>query len=249
MRSILVAVGFLLVIVTTLIYKLPAKFIYQQLPFPLHSDIQLNNISGSIWSGHIGIINTPQLTLKKLSWQLSAWALLFGDIDIQWYLDDAAVKLQGEAQLSGEQLRLMNIKGHIDLIELGQRLPVQVILLGGKIDLELSQVEFRRSQLVNMVGSIAWKPARLLSPSNIELGEFKADLSSKEGQLLARLSDTGGAVVLTGEFTLSSQGAYYYALAIGVRDTSVAGLLNGFNQLGPQDENGLVKLSGRGALF
>ena len=116
MRSVFAAVSFLLVIIViTLIYKLPAKFIYQQ--FPNNSSIQLTDISGSIWSGHIDSINTPQLTFNKLDWQLSPWALLVGDIDVQWTLDDPSVKLQGELSLSAEALSLMNIKGHIDLAE------------------------------------------------------------------------------------------------------------------------------------
>lgn len=246
MRGVFVAIGFVVVIVISLIYKLPAKFIYQQLPRSLHSDIQLNNISGSIWSGHIASITTAQLTLENFHWQLSAPALLFGDLDVQWRLDDPAVTLQGELSLSGEQLRLTKVKGHIDLVELGARLPPQTILLGGQIDLEISQVEFEAAQLLNVGGHIVWNPARLLSPRNIELGAFKATLSSHSGQLQAELSDSDGAVILKGNVSLSQQGAYHYVLAIGVRDTSVPGLLDGFNQLGRPDKNGLVWLRGQG---
>ena len=248
MRSVFIAVGFFLVVILiTLIYKLPAQFVYQQLP--PNKNIGLSDISGSIWSGHVDSINTPQLTLYNFSWHLSAWALLVGDIDVQWALDDSPVKLQGEVNLSGANLQVNNIKGHIDLLELVERIPAQEIVLGGKVILDISQVEFEEEQFVTVLGLIDWRPALLLSPENIELGGFSANLSSKPERLIADLSDTGGAIALTGDFSLSPQGAYHYAVKVGVRDTSVPGLLDAFNQLGRLDVNGKIALSGDGRLF
>ena len=248
MRSVLSTIVFVVVIlVVTLIYKLPAKFIYQQ--FPNVSSVELTGISGSIWSGHIDSINTPQLTLGSLSWQLSAWALLIGDVDVQWKLEDPALQLQGEISLSGEELNLININGYIDLVELGTRLPAQAILLAGVVSLDIPQVEFKQSELINITGLVKWESAQLLSPANIEFGDFKASLSNSSSKLLASLSDTGGPVSLGGVFSLSPQGLYDYTLEIAVRDTSVPGLLDGFNQLGHYDDNGVATLRGNGVLF
>ena len=248
MRSVWGATAFVIfIIVITLVYKLPAKFIYQQ--FSNVSSIELTGISGSIWSGHVDSITTPQLTLNQLSWQLSIWALLVGDVDVRWKLEDPALQLQGEASLSGQELSLIDIKGYIDLVELGTRLPAQDILLAGVINIDIPQVEFKQSELIDMTGLVKWESAQLLSPANIELGDFKADLSNSSGKLLASLSDTGGPVSLAGFFSLSSLGKYDYKLEIAVRDTSVPGLLDGFNQLGQYDDNGVATLRGNGMLF
>ena len=248
MRSVWGATAFVIfIIVITLVYKLPAKFIYQQ--FSNVNSVELVGISGSIWSGHIDSITTPQLTLSQLSWQLSVWALLVGDVDVQWKLEDPALRLQGEVSLSGEELSLIDIKGHIDLVELGTRLPVQNILLAGVINIDIPQVEFKQSELINITGLVEWESAQLLSPANIELGDFKADLLNSSSKLLADLSDTGGPVSLAGAFSLSSRGKYDYTLEIAVRDTSVPGLLDGFNQLGQYDDNGVATLRGNGVLF
>jgi len=248
MRSIYSAIGFFLIVIfISLIYKLPAQFVYQQLP--QNKNMQLSGISGSIWSGHVDSINTPQLTLNNLDWQLSAWALLVGDIDVHWTLDDSAVNLQGDISLSGEHLQISNMKGQIDLLELDERIPEQPTVLGGQATIDIVQAELEDMQLVDMTGLIEWKPAFLLSPKNIELGEFKAELSNDIDKLVARLSDTGGAVELAGDFTLSQQGSYDYSINIGIRDTSVPGLLDGFNQLGQHDNNGRAVLKGNGKLF
>ncbi|MBE9533160.1 MAG: type II secretion system protein N [Sulfuriflexus sp.] len=248
MRPLLSTAIFVVVIlVVTFIYKLPANFIYKK--FSNVSPVELIGISGSIWSGHIDSINTPQLTVGQLSWQLSAWPLLVGDVDVQWKLEDPALQLQGEMSLSGEELSLINITGHIDLVELGERLPEQVILLAGIINLDIPRAKLKQSELIDISGKITWQSAKLLSPANIEFGDFKAALSNNSGKLLADLSDTGGAVSLAGVFNLSPQGLYDYSVEIGVRDTSVPGLLEGFNQLGRHDKNGLAKLRGKGFLF
>ena len=248
MRSGWSATAFVIfIIVVTLVYKLPAKFIYQQ--FSNTSSVELVGISGSIWSGHIDSITTPQLTLGQLRWQLSALALLVGDVDVQWKLEDSALQLQGKVSLSGEELSLLDIKGHIDLVELGTRLPARDVLLAGVINLDIPQVEFKHSELINIMGLVKWQSAQLLSPANIEFGDFKADLSNRSGILLANLSDTGGPVSLAGDFKLSPLGKYDFTLEIAVRDTSVPGLLEGFNQLGEYDDNGVATLSGKGMLF
>lgn len=248
MRSVLSTIIFVVfILAVTLIYKLPAKFAYKQ--FSNSIPIQVNGIAGSIWSGHVDSINTPQLTLVQLSWELSAWALLIGDVDVKWKLFDPALQLEGELSLSGENLRMMNIRGDIDLIELGARLPVQAILVGGIVNIDISQVEIEKSELINIAGDVTWASAELLSPTNVEFGEFKASLSNHSGKLLASLRDTGGPISLDGVFSLSPRGLYDYKVEIGVRDTSVPGLLEGFNQLGVHDDNGLAKLSGKAALF
>jgi len=248
MRSVWSAIAFVVfIILITLVYKLPAKLIYQK--FSSASSIELVGISGSIWSGHVDSIITPQLTLSQFSWQLSVWPLLIGDVDVQWKLEDPALQLQGEASLSDEELSLIHIKGFSDLVELGTRLPAQDFLLAGVIDIDIPQVEFKQSELINVTGLVKWESAQLLSPANIRFGDFKADLSNSAGKLLANLSDTGGPVSLRGAFSLSTWRSYDYTLEIAVRDTSVPGLLEGFNQLGQHNDNGVVTLQGNGVLF
>jgi len=248
MRSVHTAAVFLIaVIVFALIYKLPAKFIYQQLPS--NASIQLKGISGSIWSGHVDEISTPQLSINNLDWDLSVWALLVGDVDMRWMLNDSAMELQGDVSLSNDYLKLSDMQGSIDLVELGERLPEQEILLGGKIELDITTIEIESNEVIDAIGTINWEPAQLLLPRNIELGKFKAELSSDLGALVADLSDTGGATSLAGDFNLLVNGKYSYTVTLSVIDTSVPGLLEGFNQLAPHDHNGRANLNGHGMLF
>jgi len=248
MRAVLSAISFfLIIIVITLIYKLPAKFVYQKLP-PHHA-VQLNGISGSIWSGRIGAVRTQQLTIRNIDWTLSAWRLLLGEADIQWQIQDPAMNLQGELMLSRPNIHLTNVSGSIDLLALAERLPAQDFLLAGRLDVDISEIGYKNTGWHNASGQVVWKSARVLSPTDIELGGFKADLSSKAGRLVAQLNDIGGAVQLSGNSSMSRQGSYDYVVEIGIRDTSVPRLLEAFNYLEKHNENGLAKLRGNGRLF
>ena len=246
MRSALLALGFLFfVILVALVYKLPAKFVYQQLP---SSSIQLGDISGSIWSGHVDAIHTPELIINDLDWQLSFWSLLVGDINLQWTVNDPSVMLQGQLNISGENIRLMNLEGQLDLVGLAERMTEQSILFGGNVDIDIAMLQIEDENFIDAVGGAKWVPAQLLAPENIELGEFKADLSTDSERLIVELKDTGGATMLDGEFKISPKGRYDYYLRIIIRDTSVPGLLDGFYQL-PQQGDGSALLSGHGNLF
>jgi len=248
MRRVWQAAAFLFaVFFFSLIYKLPAKFVYQQ--FAKDSPVQLVGVSGSIWSGHAEQIVTQQLSLERLDWKLSPLSLLLGEVDIDWTLDDSAALLSGEIILSSSQQSLKNTRGHIDLLAMAQRLPQQEILLGGIVQLDIAKLDLEQNKITNAVGKINWNHAELLSPENIVLGGFKTELSANAGELIMQLSDTGGAASLSGNASLSAHGKFKFSMQIGVRDTSATGLLGAFNQLGPTDENGKVKLSGREDLF
>jgi len=238
---------FLIIIVITIVYKLPAKFIYNKLP-PNHA-VQLTGISGSIWSGHIDAVSTQQLTFNNVDWTLSIWRLLFGEAEIQWQIQDSSIELQGELMLSRPNIHFANISGHIDMLALAERLPPQDFLLGGQVDIDISEIGYKNTGWHSASGQIVWKSARILSPDDIEFGGFKADLSNKAGRLVAQVNDTGGAVQLSGNSSISPRGVYDYVVEVGIRDTSVPRLLDAFNYLEKHDENGLAKLRGNGRLF
>jgi len=245
MRAVWQALAFLLaVVVIFLIIKLPAKFIYQQ--FVPDNTIRLVGISGSIWSGHVEKIDAQQITLQNLDWELSPFSLLLGEAFITWQLNDPVATLSGELTLSKNNISLANTHGNINLIGLAQRLPRQEVLLAGDIDTNIELISLDQQQISKAVGELVWQQAGLVSPENIAFGQFKAVLSSEAGKLIVQFSDIDGAVSLAGDMTVTRFGAFQYSMKLGVRDTSIPGLIKGFNQLGQPDSEGKIKIRGSG---
>jgi len=248
MRSVWQAVAFLFIVIfISLVFKLPAKFVYQQ--FASNSPVHLSGISGSIWSGHAERVEIQQLVLKNLDWQLSPLALLLGKADIEWAFNDEAAPLSGELTASSSQLVINNAQGSINLLAIAQRLPQQDIIFAGTVNLDSVELGLEQEKITHAAGNIEWQEAELLSPQNIVLGGFSADLSRENEALLIRLIDTGGAVSLLGDIQFSINGQFEYLMKVAVRDTSATGLLDAFNQLGQMDEDGRVTLQDRGKLF
>lgn len=248
MRAAWQAMLFLLVVIFSfLIYKLPAKFVYQQ--FTTNSSLQLVGISGSIWSGHVEQIRMQQLTLTKLDWQLPPFALLFGEAEIQWQLNDPAAVLTGELLLSSDSIVIKNTHGNINVSLISQRVAQQNILFAGNLNISLDVLEMDQEKILEAVGFINWQQAGLLAPETIFFGGFKANLAKESEQLVMQLSDSGGAVSLSGRLLLTRLGAIRYTLRLGVRDTSAPGLIAGFNQLGRRDTDGMITIRDSFRLF
>jgi len=249
MRPVWQSAIFLLVVVfISLIYKFPANIAYQY--FPKNSPVHLSGISGSIWSGHAEQIAFQSLVLKKFDWQLSALGIILGELSVEWSLDDTAAKLQGELSVTSEKVLLKNTTGHIELVSIAQRLPPQDLVLGGKMSLDVAQLEITQEKISNAVGTINWQRAEFFSPENIVLGEFNADLGHEAGRLLMKIKDKDAAVAVKGNIQISVNGRFDYFIQAAVRDTSAPGLLEAFNQLGQTDENGSITLQGSsGALL
>ena len=248
MRTVWQATAFLLVVIfVSLIYKLPAKFVYRQ--FETNSQLQLHEISGSIWSGHAEQIQLPQITLERLDWQLSPFALLFGEAAIKWTLNDPDITLLGELTLSSDIISLADIHGNIDVLAIMQRLPQPALLLGGIIELNIDEIKLGPQSIIAAAGTLDWQQAGLLAPESIAFGSFNANLASQTERLILQFSDTDGAVSLSGEAALTRFGAFQYTMKLGIHDTSVPGLLEGFNQLGQADSDGTITMRASGNLM
>lgn len=248
MRGVWQSVAFLIVIVFMfLLYKLPAKFVYQQIA--TNNSVQLVGLTGSIWSGHISKIHSKNVTLENFEWTLSPLNLLMGEVAVAWTLKDSAATLSGDMVLSSEEIKIKNTQGHIDVLPFMQRIPSQQVLLGGTINLNINELNLKQEKLFNTSGIIEWQRAELLSPENIVLGGFKAELSDDAGRLRIQFTDTDGAVFAQGKIIISTQGAFQYSMQVAVRDTSATGLIEGFNQLGQTDEEGKITLRGSGYAF
>ncbi len=248
MRQVWQTTVFLLVVILFfLIYKLPAKFVYQQ--FETNTQLELQGISGSIWSGHVEHIQLPQITLDKLDWQLSPLALLFGEAAIKWQLNDSGIALSGELILSSDIISLTNTHGNIDVLAITQRLANSELLLAGIIVVSIDEIKLDQQNIIAAAGAFDWQQAGLLAPENIAFGGFNANFANQAGRLILQLSDTGGAVSLSGEMVFTRFAAFQYTMKLGIHDTSVPGLLEGFNQLGHVDVDGTITIRDSGNLM
>lgn len=235
------------VFVVTLIVKLPAQFVYQQFDSNL-LPAKLYGLQGSVWSGKAEQISLANYSVNNLQWQLSPWALLTGDLNIDWQFDDPLGQTSGELRSDGDIIRITVVNADLDMAGLADLFVTLPVRIDGRLRAENVSLTFSTEGITNASGSLSWQHAGISLPSLIEFGSFTAKLAVKDRVFKANIVDNGGAVELDGLFSLLSEYQYNYELKIAIRDATEPGLVEGLVLLGKPDEAGRVNLRGSGYL-
>ena len=74
-QKVLIAVLFLTVYLMFLLARLPATLVVRHLPLPPNL-VQLEGVSGTLWSGQIARLQYASESLTQLRWDLDGWSLL-----------------------------------------------------------------------------------------------------------------------------------------------------------------------------
>lgn len=235
------------VFVVTLIAKLPAQFVYQQ--FDNHLlPVKLYGLQGSVWSGKAEQISLANYSVNNLQWQLSPWALLTGDLNIDWQFNDPLGQTSGELLSDGDVIRITVVNADLDMAGLADLFVTLPVRIDGRLRAENVSLTFSTEGITNAGGSLSWQHAGISSPSLIEFGGFTAKLAVKDRVFKADIVDNGGAVELDGLFSLLPEYRYNYEVKIAIRDATEPGLVEGLVVLGKPDEAGRVNLRGSGYL-
>ncbi len=70
------------------------------------------------------------------------------------------------------------------------------------------------------------------------MGELEIGLHEEEGMTLGQLSDTGGPLEASGEFSISPEGAYSIELKLAARDKTQQNLVQALAMMGNADAAG-----------
>ncbi|MBF0218719.1 MAG: type II secretion system protein N [Gammaproteobacteria bacterium] len=215
---------FLLAFIAALIYKLPARWVYEQ-GQPLLAEraawsqrIAVVGLGGSLWQGHAAQLRFDERLLGRFSWTVTPLALLDGRVGLNWLLQQADGHLQGSAftalDRSGELLQ--DVQGQFAANEVISFFPYLPLLLEGRIVVDLPEVAIKGQYLTHVQGTIRWQQAALTAPQAIALGDLLFTLQPQEepAKPPAETSASGGTVVVAKQKkadllvmgTLSNQG-------------------------------------------
>lgn len=236
-----VAVYLFAVVVT-----LPVERVYDHLlPYLQAADVQLDksSLEGSFWLGSARPQKLAGLPVEKIEWDISPFALLIGRLSVDWEVqfEEGSVQdyLQGNARLGSEGLEaLSDLEGTFPVTLLSGMLPSLPIIPAGMIALDLESVSLQGGKPVAVEGEITWSEAVISSPMALTLGELKIELHEGEGKTLGQLSDTGGPLEASGEFSLTPEGAYTIDLKLAARDKTQQNLVQALALMGKADANG-----------
>lgn len=248
-------IGFTVLGVVAYVYFLLANFPagagfkYVVAPLDRGKAVNLQGLSGTVWSGQAAQARIAGLNLGKLSWDLKLLSLLTGKLGVDLLSVGSDSRIEGKVQARFDQTLLLDkLQGKIPAQTMMPLLYGFPIALAGQIDADIQHAEIKPGQRLDVEGKVVWHSAALTAPQAVELGDlFVALRPDKEGTKLL-LSDQGGPLTLEGTIQVKHNGQYKLNIYLGARDKNATALSNGLKMLGRTNPQGKVLVSRTGQL-
>ena len=230
------------VYIFAVIATLPVGRVYDHLlPYLQAAGVQLDksSLEGSVWSGSARPQNLAGLPVENIQWDISPFALLIGRLSVDWQLQLDDGSLQGTVRLGTEGVEaLSDLQGTVPVSLLSGMMPALPIIPAGEIILDLDFVSLQGGKPIAAEGNITWSDAVISSPMSLTLGELSLDLTEEDGNTVGKLNDAGGPLELSGDLSITAEGAYTVDLKMAARDKSQQNLVQALAMMGKADADG-----------
>lgn len=192
-----------------LVVLLPARFVLQFVPPP--AQVEWGGVSGSIWSGQVGVLRVQDVTLREIDWRLNPLALVMGRAQVSLHIGDHPGNIvigQGQLRLTTSTLQVQSLTLEGRVADLAALSPVpSPFALQGEVSLKLAHFQWGQPLCSELDGQLQVSNAALQLGRNWEeLGDFRADLNCDNGRITALL-DEDNRLGLTADGELWAEGA------------------------------------------
>ncbi len=211
-------------------------------------DLALGGISGTVWSGRANLAVIKGTRLEALEWTLRPWAILGGQVALDWRFKVGDGFARGVTELGAD--------GTIAFPELEARLPA-ALLAGlarasalrpaGLLSLNLQDLRWDGVSLVSAAGRAVWNGAEISLLKPLPLGDLSMTLETTAGEVRGVLADAGGPLSLDGLLTLDAEGNYQFSGVLAARGNAPE-LKQALRSLGRAGSDGKVTLNRSGSL-
>jgi hypothetical protein len=241
-RSLLAA-GF--VFIATLIVRFPAPWLKPLLP----RGVACRVLSGTLWAGECLGLEVTGSPLGDLDWTLRGLPLLRAELAGTLAVDEPGeVVTTGFAISPGGSLRFQDLHASLALTQPLYRnlLPR---LAGGRIEANLSQLEFARRRLRRLRGRI--DALDILEPGAppTPLGSYELRFDAPpepNGDLIGLVHDLGGPIAFDGRLQLTPVPGFRLEGRVAARGDADPGIVRTLEFLGPPGADGRRPLSEEG---
>ncbi|MBU2877522.1 MULTISPECIES: type II secretion system protein N [Alteromonadaceae] len=180
-----------------LIIKLPAsQVIYRA---NQSNDLSIEGVQGTIWNASASIISVNNITIEDVSWQVSFWDLLFGQMTLD--IDGGDLRSSDKVSLQGIVSIDMFDPSHVQSSDLTVYLPADMAIAqaplpiavnaGGRFKVSLTELDYA-GKCIGLSGKGQWLNAGLEGlvglSEPLSLGNFQANLSCIEDDILVKIT-------------------------------------------------------------
>ncbi len=197
-----------LVFVVLVIMLIPAKFVQNLIP--TNVPIQLENMTGTAWSGQVGNARIQGLIAEDINYDISFFALLMASLSGNAEIENGDLTGSFEFFVSDQKnLSVDNASVKMTADTLEKFIPFPGILLQGALSTDKLSVQLAKAKVVLLSGVTSWNNATVtINNQRQVLGNFVIDWSTNEANSLitGRLRKTKNEIGLEGSITLDKTG-------------------------------------------
>ncbi len=224
----------------TLLWNLPAAFVWKRLEGQLPAAVTLHGLTGTLWSGQVARMEVDGVDQGQLAWDWLPSHLLRGKIglDLRWQPRNGRVEAELNAGLGS--LTLSGINGTLDAASMAALNNAPFVLRGAwLLDVpELALEDFESVVAAN--GRLVWQDAAGGLPQALPFGHLTATLGAAEGWLTLDLQDQGGPLGLMGDARWRPGQAMKLNVQLQARADADPMLAEGLGLLGRPNAEGWV---------
>lgn len=212
-QKVLIAALFLVAYLGFLLVTLPATLVVRHLPLPPNL-VQLEGVSGTLWSGQIARLQYASKSLTQLRWELDGWSLLrlAPEVSVR-FGDRAGLNGQGVIGWNGAAFGrdiTLNAPAPWLLARVPTRLPFP-LTAAGQLQLKVDQFAQGKPWCEELYGNLNWYGAEADTPAGkLLLGDPELKLTCLDSRLVAELKQGSEAVQVQGKLELQANRQYLF---------------------------------------
>lgn len=196
---ILPILGFIGLLITLLIVTVPAKQVIYRIDFP--PDLGVYEVSGTIWKGTAASALVHNQTLNNVSWNLSFWPLLTGQVHLEITSNKRnSVAVNGSVNLGliSQQLIFDDVKIQLPAELIFTQAPLPVPVIGaGTVNIRINSGRFDLTQAMptclDLDAQGIWNNAGVLATNGmVDLGQFDAQMTCSNEQYRISVEEPNG---------------------------------------------------------
>lgn len=213
--------------------------------------VALNHVSGTLWHGKAGSINSRQnVNLENVEWSFIPWRLLLARLafDVNAEFDDSPLSARVSAGIGGA-VAVDNLDMKLPAAKTTALISLPLGELSGDIHLRINTATFNQGDVPRVDGTVNWNQAAVTIAETAELGNVSVVVQeSDESPLTASISNKGGHLALSGDLTTTVEGDYSLKLNMKPNATASDNLESSLAMIARKQRDGEYVLNNSGNL-
>lgn len=242
---LLLALGLLAVLVLAFV---PAQFAIDRFGDRL-GPLKLNQVSGTIWSGHAAETLLRGENIGALQWTLSPIGLLSGRADADLNLSGGPYVGHADVSVSRDRtVRISDLVVTMSARKIEPLLDIPALVFRGEVIVSLNSAEVRGGVPMALDGNAVWNNAAVAGSAEAQFGRITSTFMSKPtGGFEGTVTDNGGPLQASGGYSATLAG-YEAVIDLRARDNNPQ-VLEALQYIGQPQADGSSRLEIRGRIL